>query len=70
MGIPTVQDRVVQMAAKLVLEPIFETAFAPCSYGFRPRRGATMARERLRDLGARGADHVQDADSEPGLPVD
>ena len=38
LGIPTVQDRVVQMAAKLVLEPIFEADFEPCSYGFRPRR--------------------------------
>ncbi len=40
LGIPTVQDRVVQMAAKLVLEPIFEADFGPCSYGFRPRRSA------------------------------
>jgi len=64
LGIPTVQDRVVQMAAKLVLEPIFEADFEPCSYGFRPRRSATMALERLRQLGARGADHVLDADIE------
>jgi retron-type reverse transcriptase len=46
LGIPTVRDRVVQMAAKLVLEPIFEADFEPCSYGFRPRRSATMALER------------------------
>jgi len=64
LGIPTVQDRVVQMAAKLVLEPIFEADFAPCSYGFRPRRSATMALERLRQLGSRGMDHVLDADIE------
>jgi len=64
LGIPTVQDRVVQMAAKLVLEPIFEADFLPCSYGFRPRRSATMALERLRQLGARGFDHVLDADIE------
>ena len=64
LGIPTVRDRVVQMAAKLVLEPIFEADFAPCSYGFRPRRSATMALERLRQLGNRGADHVLDADIE------
>ena len=64
LGIPTVRDRVVQMAAKLVLEPIFEADFEPCSYGFRPRRSATMALERLRQLGARGADHVLDADIE------
>jgi group II intron reverse transcriptase/maturase len=64
LGIPTVQDRVVQMAAKLVLEPIFEADFLPCSYGFRPRRSATMALEQLRQLGAQGADHVLDADIE------
>ena len=45
LGIPTVRDRVVQMAAKLVLEPIFEADFLPCSYGFRPKRSATMALE-------------------------
>jgi retron-type reverse transcriptase len=38
LGIPTVRDRVAQMAAKLVLEPIFEADFLPCSYGFRPKR--------------------------------
>ena len=48
LGIPVVRDRVAQQAAKLVLEPIFEADFAPCSYGFRPRRSATQAMERLR----------------------
>jgi RNA-directed DNA polymerase len=48
LGIPTVRDRVAQQAAKLVLEPIFEADFLPCSYGFRPRRSATAATERLR----------------------
>jgi len=48
LGIPAVRDRVAQQAAKLVLEPIFEAGFAPCSYGFRPRRSATQAMERLR----------------------
>jgi group II intron reverse transcriptase/maturase len=62
LGIPTVRDRVVQMAAKLVLEPIFEADFRPCSYGFRPKRGATQALERLRVLGAKGGNHVLDAD--------
>ena len=42
------RDRVVQMAAKLVLEPIFEADFLPCSFGFRPKRPATQAVERLR----------------------
>ncbi len=62
LGIPTVRDRVVQMAAKLVLEPIFEADFLPCSYGFRPKRGATMALEVLRKQGAKGGHHVLDAD--------
>jgi group II intron reverse transcriptase/maturase len=62
LGIPTVRDRVVQMAATLVLEPIFEADFRPCSYGFRPKRGATQALERLRELGAKGGNHVLDAD--------
>ncbi|HTQ16729.1 group II intron reverse transcriptase/maturase [Mycobacterium sp.] len=48
LGIPTVRDRVAQQAAKIVLEPIFEADFVSCSYGFRPKRSATMAKERLR----------------------
>jgi len=40
LGIPIIRDRVVQMAAKLVLEPIFEPNFLKCSYGFRPKRSA------------------------------
>ena len=48
LGIPTVRDRVAQAAAKIVLEPIFEADFLSCSYGFRPKRSATMAKERLR----------------------
>jgi RNA-directed DNA polymerase len=43
LGIPTVRDRVVQAALKLVLEPIFEADFAPCSHGFRPKRRAQDA---------------------------
>jgi group II intron reverse transcriptase/maturase len=62
LGIPTVRDRVAQMAAKLVLEPIFEADFLPCSFGFRPKRSATMALETLRKLGAKGGHHVLDAD--------
>jgi len=62
LGIPTVRDRIVQMAAKLVLEPVFEAGFLPCSYGFRPKRSATMALETLRKLGAKGGHHVLDAD--------
>jgi len=50
------------MAAKLVLEPIFEADFLPCSWGFRPKRGALGALETLRKLGAKGHHHVLDAD--------
>jgi group II intron reverse transcriptase/maturase len=62
LGIPTVRDRVAQMAATLVLEPIFEADFHPCSYGFRPKRNATQALETLRRRGARGGNHVLEAD--------
>ena len=62
LGIPTIRDRVVQMAATLVLMPIFEADFHPCSYGFRPKRNATQALETLRKRGARGGNHVLDAD--------
>ena len=48
LGIPSVRDRVARQAAKIVLEPVFEADFAPCSYGFRPRRSAVQAKERLR----------------------
>ena len=56
LGIPTVRDRVAQMAATLVLEPIFEADFRSSSYGFRPKRSATQALETLaRPWGARRA---------------
>ncbi len=63
LGIPTVRDRVVQTATKLILEPIFEVDFPDCSYGFRPGRSATQALEvlRLRGSGGKG-NHVFDAD--------
>jgi retron-type reverse transcriptase len=48
LGVPTIRDRVVQAAAKLVLEPIFEADFLDCSYGFRPRRSARQALEAIR----------------------
>lgn len=62
LGIPTIRDRVVQMAAKLLLEPVFEADFKSTSYGFRPKRSATMALEALRKRGAKGGNHVLDAD--------
>jgi RNA-directed DNA polymerase len=51
LGIPTAADRVVQAALKLVLEPIFEADFKPCSYGFRPRRRAQDAIAEIHYLG-------------------
>jgi RNA-directed DNA polymerase len=48
LGIPTVRDRVVQMATLLILEPIFEADFEDCSYGFRPGRSAHQALEEIR----------------------
>ncbi len=62
LGIPTVRDRVAQQAVKLVLEPIFEADFLPCSYGFRPKRSATQAMERLRVGFIEGATHVVEFD--------
>jgi len=62
LGIPTVRDRVVQMAAKIVVEPIFEADFLKCSYGFRPKRSATQALEAVREAGNRGYNFVLDAD--------
>jgi RNA-directed DNA polymerase len=54
LGIPTVRDRVAQQAAKLVLEPIFEADFLPVSYGYRPKRTATLALETIRTAFIRG----------------
>ena len=62
LGIPTVKDRVVQMAVKIVIEPIFEAGFEQCSYGFRPKRSATQALEKLRIEGGRGRYFVVDGD--------
>jgi len=64
LGIPTAADRVVQAALKLVLEPIFEAGFSPCSYGFRPRRRAQDAIAEIHFLGspARNYEWVFEAD--------
>jgi group II intron reverse transcriptase/maturase len=62
LGIPTVRDRVVQAATKLILEPIFEIDFRDSSFGFRPGRSATGALEALRREGARNGNFVLDAD--------
>ncbi|HVC70134.1 MAG TPA: reverse transcriptase domain-containing protein [Acidimicrobiales bacterium] len=62
LGIPTVMDIVAQQATKIVLEPIFEADFLPCSFGFRPRRSATDALERLRVGFIEGSHFVLEAD--------
>ena len=62
LGIPTVRDRVAQQAAKLILEPIFEADFLPCSFGFRPGRSATGALEAIRVAFPRGRQFVFEAD--------
>jgi RNA-directed DNA polymerase len=62
LGIPTVRDRVVQAAAKVVVEPIFEADFKRCSYGFRPKKSATDALEAIRHMGGRGHRYVVEID--------
>jgi RNA-directed DNA polymerase len=62
LGIPTVRDRVVQTALRLVVEPIYERDFAAHSYGFRPQRGAKDALRRVNALLRAGYVHVVDAD--------
>jgi RNA-directed DNA polymerase len=62
LGIPTVRDRVVQTAALLILEPIFEQDFEDCSYGFRPGRSAHDALEEIRGHIKSGFCAVYDAD--------
>jgi RNA-directed DNA polymerase len=62
LGIPTVRDRVVQMATLLILEPIFEADFEDCSYGFRPERSAHQALEEIRGHLKAGYQAVYDAD--------
>ena len=52
LGIPTAADRVVQSSLKLVLEPVFEAHFKPCSYGFRPKRRAQDAIAEIHYLGS------------------
>ena len=59
LGIPTVADRVVQASLKLVLEPIFEADFEPCSYGFRPNRRAHDAVAEIRHFTSRTYEWVR-----------
>jgi RNA-directed DNA polymerase len=62
LGVPTVKDRVVQAAVKLLLEPIFEQDFLDCSYGFRPNRSAHEALEQIRASLMNGKKAVYDVD--------
>jgi RNA-directed DNA polymerase len=64
LGIPTVRDRVAQMAVKIVIEPIFEADFEECSYGFRPRRSAQEALETLRKAAPKGYEWALEIDIE------
>jgi RNA-directed DNA polymerase len=64
LGIPTVGDRVVQAATKLVVEPIFEADFKGSSYGFRPKKSATDALEAIRLVSGRGHRYVVEIDIE------
>jgi len=62
LGIPSVRDRTVQMAALLILEPIFEADFLDCSYGFRPDRSAHQALAEIRQHIKAGFTEIYDAD--------
>ncbi len=62
LGIPTIKDRVVQMAVLLIVEPIFEADFLDCSFGFRPGRSAHDALEEIRKNLQQGRREVYDAD--------
>jgi RNA-directed DNA polymerase len=62
LSIPAVRDRIVQSAVKLVIEPIFEADFLPCSFGFRPRRSAHDALQVLIDESWRGRRWIAESD--------
>ena len=62
LGIPSIHDRVVQTAAKLVLEPIFEADLEPCAYGYRPKRSAQDAIRKVHKHLCEGYTDVVDAD--------
>ena len=64
LGIPTVKDRIVQMATKIAIEPVFEADFRDCSCGFRPKRSAKQALEKVRKACNNKGYYVVDADIE------
>ena len=62
LGIPIVKDRVIQQAVKMVIEPLFEADFRPCSYGFRPKKTPRMALSEIAKRTQAGYGHVVDVD--------
>ena len=62
LGIPTIKDRIVQMAVKMVIEPLWESDFIPSSYGFRPKRGARDAIKQIKQNIYAGHQFIYDAD--------
>jgi hypothetical protein len=62
LGIPTVKDRVVQMAVKIAIEPLFEADFLPCSFGFRPKKTSRMALSTIVQSISEGYSFVVDVD--------
>ena len=62
LGIPTIRDRVAQMAVKIVMEPIFEADFEDCNFGFRPKKDAHQAVGVIREALNDGCPYVLDAD--------
>ncbi|MBA3916326.1 MAG: group II intron reverse transcriptase/maturase [Acidobacteriales bacterium] len=62
LGIPTLKDRIIQMAVKLVIEPLFEADFQACSFGFRPKKSAPEATQMIRYVVKGGAKWVLDVD--------
>jgi len=62
LGIPSIEDRIVQMAVKLIIEPIFEAGFSEHSYGFRPKRSAHQAMDDITEGLLKGHTQVIDAD--------
>ena len=63
LSIPSIRDRVVQGALKLILEPIFEADFQPGSYGYRPKKSAHTAIQRVAEAIVEGKTYVIDLDS-------
>ena len=62
LGIPTVKDRIIQMAVKIVIEPLYEADFRPCSYGFRPKKTPRQALSEIAKRTQAGYEHIVDVD--------